>query len=60
MESSQKYRKLAAKLAQELWVAESVDECRDVERTVKECEGLATKLEEPPPKLGVRPSGRTG
>jgi hypothetical protein len=50
MESSQRYRKLAAKLAQELWIAESVDECRDVERTVEKCEGLAVKLEESAPE----------
>jgi hypothetical protein len=49
MEAPQKYRKLAAKLAQELWIADSVDACRDVERMVEKCEGLATQLEELPP-----------
>jgi len=46
MEAPERYRKLAAKLAQELWTSESIDDCRDVERRVEECEGLAAKLEE--------------
>jgi hypothetical protein len=45
MESSQKYRELAAKLAQRLWTADSIDSCRDVERTVGHCEALADELE---------------
>jgi hypothetical protein len=49
MESPHRYRQLAAKLAEQLWTAESIDDCRDVERTVEECEGLAVKLEALPP-----------
>jgi hypothetical protein len=50
MESSRKYRELAAKLGQELWLAESIDDCRDAERRAEACEELAAKLEELQPK----------
>jgi hypothetical protein len=48
MESSQKYRALAARLAQQLWTMESIDDCRDIERTVDQCEDLAEQLGDTP------------
>lgn len=46
MESPDTYRALAAKLAQGLWMADSIDRCRDIEAIVAQCSDLAARLDE--------------
>jgi hypothetical protein len=50
MASPERYRKLADKLGLDLWTADSMDDCRDIEQVVEECQALATKLENLPPR----------